>query len=469
MFGHAENCFTAHRPRSLFTIQYEARMADREELKRRICESIDKRRSQIESIGDRIMDNPETGFKEFETAKLVSGVMEEFGVSHAKGLAITGVKGVLRGGKPGPTVALIGELDSLVVSDHPKANPETGAAHACGHNAQIAGLMGAMMGLVDAGAAKELAGNIVFFALPAEEAVEIEYRMGLVEQGKLGFVGGKPELVRLGAMDDVDMAVMIHTHSDPDLKTAVVAESNNGCIIKMIRYIGRAAHAGGAPHRGINALNAATVALAAINAQRETFRDEDSIRVHPIITKGGELVNVVPAEVRMETFVRGKTNEGIADANVKVDRALRAGALAIGAQVEIQTIPGYMPMRNEPVLADLYRQNAGEVFGKEEVGEAGHRAGSTDMGDLSHIMPAIHPYMAGASGAGHGADWTISDKEKGYIGPAKTLAMMAVDLLHGGGEKAREVMDGFQAPMTKEEYLDYQGKAFKKETYDGEK
>jgi hypothetical protein len=77
--------------------------------------------------------------------------------------------------------------------------------------------------------------------------------------------------------------------------------------------------------------------------------------------------------------------------------------------------------------------------------------------------------MAGASGAGHGADWTISDKEKGYIGPAKTLAMMAVDLLHGGGEKAREVMDGFQAPMTKEEYLDYQGKAFKKETYDGEK
>jgi metal-dependent amidase/aminoacylase/carboxypeptidase family protein len=118
-------------------------VASKEHLKARIYEAIDRRRDQITAIGDHIMAHPELGFKEFETAKLVARTMEEFGVACQTELAITGVKGILKGGRPGPTVALIGELDSLLVSDHPQADPETGAAHACGHNAQIAGLLGA--------------------------------------------------------------------------------------------------------------------------------------------------------------------------------------------------------------------------------------------------------------------------------------------------------------------------------------
>jgi metal-dependent amidase/aminoacylase/carboxypeptidase family protein len=97
-----------------------------------------------------------------------------------------------------------------------------------------------------------------------------------------------------------------------------------------VRYIGRASHAGGAPHLGVNALYAAQIGMTAINAIRETFRDDDSIRVHPIITHGGSQVNVIPADVRIETYVRGKTVEAILDANVRVDRALKAGALALG-------------------------------------------------------------------------------------------------------------------------------------------
>ena len=106
--------------------------------------------------------------------------------------------------------------------------------------------------------------------------------------------------------------------------------TNNGLVAKRIQFLGRGAHAGGAPHLGINALNAASLAMAAINANRETFRDDDTVRVHPIITKGGEAVSAVPADVRMETFVRGKTLEAITDANIKVDRALKAGAMAVG-------------------------------------------------------------------------------------------------------------------------------------------
>lgn len=444
-------------------------MASREDVKARICEAIDRRRDQICRIGDHIMVNPELGFKEFETAKLVAQTMDEFGVPCETELAITGVKGVLKGKKPGPTVAIIGELDSLLVSDHPQAHSDTGAAHACGHNAQIAGLMGAMMGIVDTKAVDELAGTVVFFAVPAEEYVEVEYRMDLVKAGKLSFLGGKPELIKLGHFDDIDMAIMIHTHSDSEMPKTAVSASSNGFVAKMIRFVGKAAHAGGAPHKGINALSAAQIALNAIQAQRETFQDQDAIRVHPVITKGGDLVNVVPAEVCMETYVRGRTAEAILDANAKVDRALRAGALAMGAQVEIETLPGYMPLKNNEKLSHLFKVNSQNLFGAEEFCEVGHRTGSTDMGDLSHVMPALHPYMSGASGPGHSVDWHISDKEMGYIGPAKALANMVVDLLHGDAIEAQKVLDGYEPEMSKAAFLKFQNYLYKSEVFDGSK
>jgi len=443
-------------------------MRTKEELKQAICEAVDRRGAEIEKIGDQIMANPELGFKEFKTAKLVADTMRSCAIAHETGLALTGVKGVIKCKHPGPTIALLGELDSLRVADHNQADSETGAAHACGHNAQIAGLMGAMMALVDTGAMAELCGDIVIFAVPAEEYVEVEYRLGLKRAGKLSYLGGKPELIQKGHFDDVDLAAMIHTHGSPNLKKAAIMESCNGCIVKLIRYRGLAAHAGSAPHKGINALNAAHVALAAINAQHETFKDDDAIRVHPIITRGGDLVNVVPADVQLETFVRGKTNEVIMEANIKVDRALRAGALAIGARLDIETLPGYMPLRDDRNMQSVFKQNARLLFGKNECTEAGHRTGSTDMGDISHIMPAVHPSMAGASGISHGSDFMIADKSMAYLAPAKVLASMAVDLLYGNAEKAKEIMAQHKPMMSKEEYLAYQNRVFQKEIYDGE-
>jgi len=443
-------------------------MADKEDLKRKVCEAIDLHRTKIEEIGDTILRNPELGFKEFKTAELVSNVMAEFHLPHQTGLAITGVKGLLKGKKPGPTMALMGELDSLLVADHPMADPETGAAHACGHNGQIAAMLGAMIGLTEAKADEELAGNVVFFAVPAEEYVEVEYRSNLVKEGKIGLLGGKPELVRLGHFDDVDLAMMIHGHSRSDMKKAIMGKSSNGCVVKMVRFIGRAAHAGGAPHLGINALNAAHLALAAIHAQRETFRDRDTIRVHPIITRGGDLVNVVPAEVRIETYVRGKTNKVITDAEKKIDRAFRAGALAIGAKVEIETIPGYMPLMNNKDMAEVFQANVESILGADEFMEGGHGTGSTDMGDISHLMPALHPAVGGATGTGHGNDYEIVDKDLNYLGAAKLMAMTAIDMLYGQAEKALEIMKNFKPEMTKDEYIKYQENIFRTEIYDGE-
>ena len=209
-------------------------MRTKQKLKQEICEAVDRRRAEIEKIGDQIMENPELGFKEFKTARLVADTMKSCDIPHETGLAITGVKGVIRGKNPGPTVALMGELDSILVSDHPRADAETGAAHACGHNAQIAGLMGAMMGLVDTGAMDELCGNIVIFAVAAEEYVEIEYRLGLKREGKLSYLGGKPELIQKGHFDDVDLAAMIHTHSSRELKKASVISLSSSRTISRL-------------------------------------------------------------------------------------------------------------------------------------------------------------------------------------------------------------------------------------------
>lgn len=439
----------------------------KEALQRQVCEAIERRADALITMGETIRHQPELGFKEFKTAALVAKMFEDIRVPHRTGLAITGVKAELKGSKPGPTLGLIGELDALVVSGHPLADPVTGAAHACGHNAQVTAVVGATMALVDTGAMQHLAGRIVPFAVPAEEYGDIAWRLEQVKAGKLEFLGGKPELIRHGHFDDIDMALLIHTTSRSEDKAAGVAQSNNGCVVKTVRYIGRAAHAGTSPHLGVNALYAANLALSAINALRETFQERDTIRVHPVITQGGKQVNVIPGEVHLETYVRGRTVQAIMDANTKVDRALKAGALAMGAQVEITTLPGYMPLANHPGLAQVFRRSAETLVGPERYVEQGHRTGSTDMGDVSQIMPAVQGYMSGASGTGHGADYMITDKRFAYLGQAQALAMTAIDLLYGDAAVAQEVLRGYKAPMTRAQYLAFQRGINQTQRFDG--
>src|SRR5256714_6657920 len=438
------------------------------ELKQRVYQAIDKRSEEIVGLGEQIRKNPELGFKEVKTARLVEETFGRLGLSPKGGLALTGVRAEVAGrGGAGPTFALLGELDALVVTGHPVADPQTGAAHACGHNAQVAGLLGAAMGLLDSQAFDHLAGRVVFFAVPAEEYGDIEWRVSQARAGRLEFLGGKPELLRLGHFDDVDLSMMIHmTSRTEDGKTGVPV-SNNGCIVKTVRYIGRASHAGGAPHQGINALYAAQIGLAAINAIRETFRDEDTIRVHPIITHGGSQVNVIPGEVRLETHVRGRTVEAILDANKKVDRAFRAGALALGAKVEIETLPGYMATMCDDTMAKMYREKAVPLVCGDNFLQIGHRTGSTDMGDLSMVMPVLHPYMGGATGSGHGADYQIVDQSLAYLGTAKGLAGMVIDLLAEGAAGAKDVLKSNKPPMTREQYLSFQRGLAKREIYEG--
>ena len=440
----------------------------KDELKRRIFEAIDSRADEIIGIGERILKNPEMGFKEVKTAALVHETFQRLGLESRAGLAMTGVRADVHGrAGEGPTFALLGELDGLRVTGHPQADPATGAAHACGHNAQVAGMLGAAMGLVDAKAFDHLAGRVALFAVPAEEGGDIEWRQAQIRTGKLEFPCGKQELMKLGCFDDVDLAMMIHTNWRAEDGKAGVPASNNGRVGKTARFVGRASHAGGAPHMGVNALYAAQIALAGINAIRETFRDEDSIRVHPILTHGGSQVNVIPAEARLEMYVRGKSADGVMDASGKVDRALRAGALALGAQVEIETLPGPMPLLCDRTMASLFERAAKGLVGQEHYRDIPHRSGSTDMGDVSQVIPVLHPYMGGAQGPGHAATFAIVDKQLGYVLPAKALAAMVVDLLADGAAGAREVVAKAKPPMTRAGYLAFQRSMARREVFEG--
>jgi metal-dependent amidase/aminoacylase/carboxypeptidase family protein len=150
---------------------------------------------------------------------------------------------------------------------------------------------------------------------------------------------------------------------------------------------------------------------------------------------------------------------------VKVDRALKAGALAVGAQVTIQTLPGYLPLRNDAALGELFARNATEIVGSGNYKRIGHRTGSTDMGDVTHIMPAIHPFAGGAEGTGHGADYHIADPVKAILNPAKAMAMTVLDLLAGGA--APSVLAQAKPRFTKQEYLDFQRKLQATLTFDG--
>ena len=440
-------------------------MLSKDQIKAAVLSEIDRRADDIIRVAQHVLDTPEPGFREAKTAAFIAERMRELGIPFRDRLALTGIKGILTGGKAGPMVGVIGELDSLISREHPHADSETGAAHACGHHAQLGMMLGVAMGLLGAGLLDVLSGRVALFAVPAEEYIEIEYRMGLRREGKIEFLGGKPELIRLGEMDDVDMALMTHTTSTVEDKDLAMGGSNNGTVAKQARFIGRAAHAGSAPHQGVNALNAAMLAMNAINANRETFKDDDTVRVHPIITRGGEAVNAVPADVRLETFVRGKTIEAIKDANAKVDRALRSGALAMGATVRITTLPGYLPVVNNRDMSELYQHNADAVVGKKNVTEPRHRAGSTDMGDVSHIMPVIHPYAGGATGNGHGPDYIIEDYHRAVINPAKAMAATVVDLLADGAEGAQRVLRGAKPHLTKEQYLDLMRSFAREEEY----
>ena len=429
----------------------------KEELKQKVCDAIDKRAEDIMSFGTSVFNEPELGYKETKTSAKVQEAMDKLGIPYTTGWGITGVKGRLTGKHSKRTVAVMGELDSIVCRRHPSADPVTGAAHCCGHFIQISDMLGVAMALKDAGAMDYLGGDVVFFAVPSEECIEIEYRKKLMDEGKIHFFGGKQEIILQGGFDDIDAAKEMHAYSTDDQEGNIILNGGmSGFITKLIEYHGKAAHAAGQPHLGVNALNACMLGIMGVNALRETFQEKDHVRFHPIITSGGDLVNVVPDLVRMESYVRAASADAMKFYNDRINRALRAGADAIGATCEIKDMPGYLPMEQDKALGKICEANADAIFGKEHVDtNPPFNAGSTDVGDICNLMPCIHPHVGCVHGALHSAEFELFQKQAAYIKTTKVMAMTVIDLLYDDAQGLEDILKDYKPRMTKEQYLAY--------------
>lgn len=430
-------------------------MLTKEEVKQRVCDAIVAGQDRLRTLAGTIMDEPELGYKEHKTSQKVQDMFMELGIPFTTGHAITGVKGRLQGGKSKKTVAMIGELDAIVCHRHPKADPMTGAAHCCGHNVQIANLFAVAMGLQAEGVMEELGGDVVLFAVPAEEMIEVDYRNTLREKGTIKYLGGKQQLIYEGAFDDIHMAMQMHVETaDTPTGEMKLGSTSNGFVAKLIEYHGKIAHAAASPHEGINALNAALMGVMGVHAIRETFKESDYFRFHPIINQGGTLVNCVPDYVQVESYVRASNIQAIVDGNQRVNRALKAGGDAVGATCVIHDLPGYLPMRDNPDMNQLLRSNSEPLFGTENVRQRVHMTASTDMGDVSHLMPVIHPWVGCIEGVLHSAEYNITVPDVAYIKTAQALAMTIVDLLYDEAQVAEEILENFEAPLTKETYIE---------------
>ena len=424
----------------------------KEEVKAKVCAAIEAAQPKLRELAESIMAEPELGYKEVKTSAKVQAIFDELNIPYTNNHALTGVKGRLKGKQSNRTVAMIGELDAIICPRHPRADDLTGAAHCCGHNVQVANMFAVGMGLQ--AVMDELGGDVVLFAVPAEEMIEVDFRNKLREQGKIKYMGGKQQLIYEGAFDDIDMAMQMHVETAKTESGEMgLGTTSNGFIAKLIEYHGKVAHAAAAPHEGINALNAALMGVMGVNSIRETFKESDYFRFHPIINQGGTLVNCVPDYVQMESYVRASNIDAIVDGNKRVNRALTAGADAIGATCIIKDLPGYLPMRDNPDMNELLRNNSDTVFGEENVYERPHMTASTDMGDVSHIMPVIHPWVGCISGVLHSAEYEITVPDVAYIKTAQALAMTIVDLLYDEAKGAEHVLANFKPALTKESYI----------------
>ncbi len=419
-----------------------------EEVKKAVIAAVERRSDEIIAMGDYVWKNPEPGYREYKTSKYAVDKLRSLGLEVRDKLAITGMRADLDSGRPGPVLALLGEMDSLIIPSHPECDKSTGAVHACGHNSHITAMVGAAMALVDSGAAEDFSGKVAFIGTPAEECIEIDWRNQLMSEGKIGAIGGKAELIREGVFDDVDMAIMNHIGA----RTHYGTQDHNGFVCKSVSFRGRSCHAA-RPSGGVNAMHAATLAIHALGLLNATFPDE--ARVHGIITSGGNVVNVIPDRSGLEYMLRAPTLEAVEELSRSFDRAMKGAAMAMGAAVEIKTSAGYMPLFNDLELSrifiDLVKENITtdtefrikSVFAKS----------STDMGDLSVIMPAVHCDIPGSSGSSHGKDYVIADKWKAYVDNAKLLALMAVELLYGDAGRGRAIAANREGKISIQDYL----------------
>ena len=416
------------------------------ERQQQLVQNVEKHRQMILDAERWLWAHPQTGFTEWEAHNYLVEKYEALGYTLTLAGNIPGFYAEVDTGRPGPKLAIFGELDALDIANHPES--VNGMTHCCGHNGQSAALLGIAAALKEPGALDGLCGSIRLVVVPAEEMIQLAFREDLRKKGVIQYMGGKVEFMVRGLLDGVDIAMMVHGSAAGPEEAYDFSGllGMNGCMAKTIRYKGKSSHAGGAPHLGVNAQYAAMLGLQACNDLRETFQEKDSIRFHPIMMGVNCAVNIIPDEMKIESYVRGKSLEAIKRENIKVNRALTGAALALGAGVELSDRPGYSPEYHDPAFMKLVEECCCDLVGEDRVkfDYQSWSTGSSDFGDITCVMPGVQFFAAGAVGTGHGIDYFIKDPNRMCVNAVKAQLFVADALLRDDAAAARKIIADYQ-------------------------
>ncbi len=422
------------------------------------------------TLGEDIYREPELGYREIKTARKIMDKLDKYHIPYQFPIAQTGITATVDSGRKGPHIGLICELDAVPTPGHPLANQEDGAAHTCGHYAQVGVMLAVFCTLKEKKLMEDLCGKVTLIATPAEEFCDFAFRRELMAEGRIGYMSGKQEMISLGIFDDMDLILSCHTLGTGVPYDAEIDASLNGFLSKRAVFRGKAAHAGSYPSDGVNALNAAVLSMSAMNFLRETFREEDAIRLHFILSDGGQSVNSVPERTELEMYIRAKNLSTVFTLNDRVDRCLQSGALAVGCDVEVINTPGYFPLRQDRNLSHAIEKNILKYIPSHRILRDSHGFASGDMGDISMLLPTVEIGIGGFSGTIHGDDFKTEDTNMAYGIPVRFFLDSIADLLSQNGEKGYFIMDNFKSGMDKQSYLQTLESFRKKKTfYKGEK
>jgi len=373
-----------------------------EELKLKIKDSVESQRQQLIQLSLNIHDNPELGFKEEKAVAWLTGYLEDSGFHVERGIA--GLATAFRAtyGQGSPTIALLAEYDAL---------PKIG--HACGHN--IIGVSAVGAAVASKSIIDKLGGSIVVMGTPGEEVF-----------------GGKIDMVKAGTFKEIDVAMLVH----PEVRNMPTEEAL-ACSSLEVEFFGRPAHAAGQPHKGINALDAMILAFTSINSLRQHIRGD--ARIHGIITDGGEAPNIVPAHSAAVFLIRALDYDYLAELNDKVLNCFTGASIASGARLEYRWRDRtYAPMKSNMTLAGLFKQNLESLGRQVETCDPQFGMGSTDMGNVSQVVPSIHPTIAIAPREVliHTPEFAAAAAsqagQQGLMDAANAMAMTVADILQPG-------------------------------------
>jgi len=380
---------------------------DIEKVKAQVCDEVETRRPQLDELSLKIHSHPELGFQESKAAAWLTQYLKENGFSIERGICDLPTAFRASYGEGKPAIAILAEYDAL---------PKMG--HACGHNIIAASAVGA--GIAAKTATNQFGGNILVIGTPAEE-----------------LHGGKAIMAERGAFDHVDIAMIVH----PGVRNAAAIQAL-ACQSLEVEFFGKAVHAATRPEKGINALEAMLQSFAAINSLRQHIKNK--ARIHGIITDGGEAANIVPAHSAGVFIVRAEDNTYLDELKQKVINCFAGAATATGARLKYRWgDTRYAPMRNNLTLARLFQQNMQSLGRKVKLTDPSSAFGSTDMGNISQLLPSIHPMVAIAPQevVVHSTQFaSAAASEAGshaLFDAAKALAMTVVDLVANAEAVAR--------------------------------